>query len=236
MLVSTEAIVLRHTAYTSSSFIVNAYSKDYGLIAFMLRQSKKSKTGVLKELLSIVEISYILKEKQRIITPKKINLSCPLPSITLSFHKQCMVVFLAELLSKVIQEEEPNIPLYNFIRAALVDLDATEDPSSFHVWFMAKLARFLGVFPNLTEGVFLDLESGKSIQYEPAHNFYLNETHTSVVKSYGLSDNYMLSDHNWAGKSTLLNQLLSYYKIHVDGFKDLKSMVVLESIYAKIKN
>jgi len=237
MLVTTEAIVLRQTAYTSSSFIVNAYAQEFGLIAFLLRKGGKQKTGVLKEVLSIVEVSFNEKGKTSIITPKKIGLSIPLPGIYMSFHKQSIAVFLAELLSKVIHEQEPNLTLYVFIKNALIELESTPEPVNFHCWFMVQLLVYLGLKPNLgNQSVFLDLESGMGTPYEPPHQFYLDAKQTQSFKACLAAKTFKTFKHIIEGNTSFLKQLITYYKIHIEGLKDLKSLAVLEAVYSGLRN
>lgn len=231
MEIITEAIVLRSTKYTSSSFIVNAFSREAGLIAFIFRASKKQKTMALKELLTIVELNYTYKENKAIITPRNLSISQPLPSITMSFHKQTMSMFIAEFMGKMIQEEEQNREFFDFFKQALIELNDTDEPKAFHIWFVIQCTHYLGISPSIGDGLFLDLESGRGSDFEPPHHFYLDKHQTQIFKSFLTSKHYYNLSKFDFNHSELLNQVLTYYKIHVEAFKELRSLAVLEDLY-----
>lgn len=235
MEITTEAIVLRSTKYTSSSFIVNAFSREEGLIAFIFRASKKQKSMAIKELLTIVELSYTLKENKSIISPKNLSISQPLPAITMSFYKQTIAMFIAEFMGKMIQEEEQNHQLFDFFKSALIELNDTDEPNAFHLWFMIHCTKYLGIAPSIGEGKFLDLESGRGSAYEPPHHFYLDQLNTTVFKAYLSKTQFHECPKLEFNHSELLNQIITYYKIHFETFKELRSLSILEDMYATFR-
>ena len=55
---------------------------------------------------------------------------------------------MAEVLYRVIREEEPNPMLAQFLMNSIQYMDALEEPlPDFHIIFMFQLSRHLGFFP-----------------------------------------------------------------------------------------
>ena len=80
-------------------------------------------------------------------------------------------MFLAEVLTNTLKEEEQNKPLFNYIETTLLWLDEQPEYSNFHLLFLLNLTKYLGFYPeqintsyhyfNLLDGKFETKQEGK---------------------------------------------------------------------------
>ena len=117
--VSTKAIVISSIKYGDSSLIVKLYTYELGLISCMIKGVLKSKKGKLKAayfqpltLLSTV-ISY--QEKRSLQSIREAQVSHLYQTVHTDVIKQSVVMFLSEVLSSSIQEEESNTLFYEYL-------------------------------------------------------------------------------------------------------------------------
>ena len=72
-----------------------------------------------------------------------------------------MALFLAEFLYRAIREEAENRPLFAYLQHSVIWLDeCREGFANFHLVFLMRLSRFLGLYPNLEDyhtGDYFDL-------------------------------------------------------------------------------
>lgn len=231
-MISTEGIVLRATQYTSSAYILKVYTRHDGVVSVMLRTSKKNNRQALKEQLSIVEISYA-PGRAEVIHPKEIQLSIPYKSISHDFDKRAIAIFLGEILSKSIVDASDDEDLYDFIRAALITLDDSEVYLDFHVWFLWKFARFLGIGPYLNpdKHPFFDFQEAVSLPYAPIHpNYIEGDLYRALCEVNQAKFHHDIKLSNDLRKQ-LLNLSCDYYLTHLHGLREIKSLEVIQSLY-----
>lgn len=72
-------------------------------------------------------------------------------SIHTSVVKQSIVLFLSEILTSAIQEEENNTLLYEYLERSLIWFDSHEQISNFHLLFLLNLTKFLGFYPDVSQ-------------------------------------------------------------------------------------
>ncbi len=238
MVTNTEGIVLRNTRYGDSVNIVTLYTQSEGILTFSVR-NKNANTGnkALLSPLSVVNIVSDIRKNRSIHNPKEISLSVPYCTIPYNPSKGCVVMFLNELLVKVLKEEEPNNFLYRFLKNMLMELDV-QDPlhPSFHLSVMLKLTSYLGFFPgNATwaPGFCFDLREGTFVNSVKNHNDYADPEMSRVINDFICIpfDEYQQYRSDRIQRVMLLDLLIKYYQLHVPGFGHMKSVDVLRAIY-----
>ena len=143
MLVSTEAIALSTIKYSESSIIFKCYTLSDGIKTYMIRgvRSKKNKSNsiALFQPLTILEINANHKNNFGIENINSAKILIPYKSIPFDILKNSLVLFLSEILSKCIIEEEQNKQMYNYIKSSLLWLDSASEYVNFHIQFLIKL-------------------------------------------------------------------------------------------------
>ncbi len=239
MLEKTRGIFLHAVKFSETSLIATIYTESYGRQSFIINgvRSKNStvKAAIFQPLYLLdLEIYYKAgKEIQRI---KNARISPPYSAIPFDVRKSTQVLFLAEILFKCLREEEPNPELFEFIHHSLIFLDLTESGvANFHSWFLFKLTRFLGIYPsreNAAISNFFDLQSARFVSHEPSHSHFADKQLTPLF--YKLFDTDYSSidqlDYTHRDRSSILEKIIEFYKIHFDNLGEIKSLGVLKEV------
>jgi DNA repair protein RecO (recombination protein O) len=239
MLHKTRGIVFKVTDYGESSVIVQVYTDKFGLQSYIVNGAKKPKAKIHRNMLQPLHLlDMVVYHKnngsvQRIAELKNAPL---LQSIPYDIIKSSVTMFLNEVLYKSIKQQNGDEALFNFIFHAIELLDhQTTNPANFHLIFMIRLTRYLGFYPdkNKPEGAdYFDMKNGVFTRYKPESWQYLSPPHTQNF--------YSLLQHGFEGMENislknderryLLNKLLEYYALHVEGFGNIRSHEVLEEV------
>jgi len=237
--VTTKAIVLSTLKYSDSSLIVKSYTQEEGLKSYLIRGILKAKKGGLKiayfQPLNQLNIVASHRNKGSLNTIKEAQISYPYKTIYKNIIKQSVVLFLSEVLSYSIKEEEKNNALFEYIETGLVWLDLHDKVANFHLLFLLNLTRFLGFYPDLTEkekigfdlleGNFTDVTSQKNVIY--GNNFY------QFKKLLGINfDSIENVSFNKQERQIVLKIIIQYFELHLDGFKKPKSLQILETVFS----
>jgi len=188
MLHSTRGIVFHQIKYAESSIIVKIYTELFGLQSYIVRgiRSKKSriKPGLFQHL-SLVDLVVYHKEKKDIQEIKEIKINRPFKSIPNDIRKGTIIIFINEILSKVIREQEANEPLFDFIYRTVEQIDLMEKSiGQSHLLFMVELTRFLGFAPinNFSqENSVFDLMDGKFTNRSDHPDYFVEMPQSNVL-------------------------------------------------------
>ncbi|GAA4280469.1 DNA repair protein RecO [Gaetbulibacter aestuarii] len=238
MIVTTDAIVISKLKYRDNDLIVRCYTKQLGIVSFLLYGVLKSKKGKSKiayfQLLSQLQISFNYKENKGLQSLQDVRVAHVYTSLHTQVLKSSIVMFLAEVLAAALKEEEPNPALYSFLENTLMWLDVHEQFANFHLLFLLKLTKYLGFYPdvsqiddpyfNLMEGHFEPQETGKySISGEQ-----LNLLKTLLDISF---ENLPDIKINAKQRQNFLNLILLYFELHLGSFKTPKSLEILNQVF-----
>ncbi|WP_340199566.1 DNA repair protein RecO [Ascidiimonas sp. W6] len=237
MIVVTKAIVISVIKYGDSSLIVKCLTAAAGMKSYLLKGVRNAKKGKLKvgyfQPLTQLEIIANHKDKGTLDTIRDVKVSYPYQSLHIDVRKNAIAFFLAEVLSLSIYEEEDTQMMFRFIESALQWLDVHNEVSNFHIAFLLMLTRYLGFYPDDShkELPFFDLEEGA---------FTANATSTAITdenlecfKSFlGIVfDDIPLIKLSRARRRELVKILITYFELHLQGFRKPKSMVVLNEVF-----
>jgi DNA repair protein RecO (recombination protein O) len=238
-MITTDGIVLSTVRYSDSSVIAKIYTEQSGLGSFMVRtgNGKKALTKLaLLQPLSLVELSYKNDDRKGIHSPRSLERSAILSAIPFDTVKTCVALFMAEIISRSIHEEEKNQRLFLFLKDAILMLDETEEScSNFHLKFMVEFSSHLGFYPSLfNDQYYFDLYEGEFVNAQPIHAHYTEGQ--STVKLAEIISISMPEFHTVQMSSVirriLLQKLIDFFRLHLDGMKELRSHKVLEEVLA----
>lgn len=240
MIISSQGVVLSSLRYSDSSFIARIYTLQKGLRSFMVRTGKGknalNKLALLQPL-SLVEVSFSDDERKNLHTLRSIERDVSFQSIPFDPIKTCIALFVADLIYRSIGEEEQNQELFKFIHNAVLLLDDTEEGvSNFHLKFMVELSRFLGFYPQPQQinQLYFDLMEGEFCPTVPIHPHVMNQQQAkafSELLNCGMSAFGSVKIKNETRRE-LLQKLLDYFRLHLDGMKEIASHKVLEEVLA----
>ena len=241
MLYNTRGIVLKYFKYSESSIIAKIFTEEFGLQSYIVKgvRSKRSKTKLaLFQPLNLVDLVVFHKENKSINHLKEISVSYAFQSIPLEMEKRSVLFFLDELLYRSIREETPDKDLFNWLFNTLTWFDLnTNETVNFHLVFMLQLSRFLGFYPKSTPGknqLVFDLQEGQFTDLIPNHPQYITGALLTKLELFYAStfENSASLNINNTDRRKLVDILITYYRLHLPGFGEMKSLEVLKTILA----
>ncbi len=239
MLEKTRGIFLHQISYSENSIIARIYTEKFGRQSYIISgiHGKKSKLKAnLFQPLFLLELEVYHKPGKDLHRLKEARIAVPYEQIPYDIRKSSQAIFLAEVMMRCLKEEEANPELFDFIFHSSCLLDVKEDGiANFHLSFLLKLTRFLGVFPQLpeeSETCFFDLQSASFKKFEPSHKQFM-DAYTS--QKFRELFNYEMSKTEQfriraEQRTVLLSKLLEYYAIHLDLKEEIKSLNVLKEV------
>jgi DNA repair protein RecO (recombination protein O) len=241
MLHKTRGIVFQVTEFGESSVVAKIYTELFGLQGFIINSVRKKNAKVKQHVLhplALVDLVVYHKERKGLHRVAEVRSNPALQNIPFSIIKNSMILFLDEVLCKAIREEEPNQQLFDFIFHAIQLLDLQSPVNNdFHMCFLIQLTRYLGFYPsgNFTsdEKIF-DLREGVFQSVVPHHVNYMDGIQAEIFSSLLQSSMNFSSSLKapLAQKRMLTEKILEYYKLHLAGFTDVKSLKVLEEVWS----
>ena len=240
MLHKTRGIVLNHIKYSDTSVIVTMYTEIFGRQAYIINgvRGKKSKIKAnIFQPLFLLDMEVYHKPKRDLQRVKEIQNASIFTTIPYDLKKSTLAIFIAEILYKTIQEQEPNPELFNYLYNSIQLLDVKEKGiSNFHIYFLIHLTKYLGFFPdnNYSENrCYFDLKAGSFMQIKPTHFSYLEkELSTIFNKMLAFSeDQHQEFEIDYKNRIQLLEKIIDYYLLHNEGVSAIKSLEVLKEVF-----
>jgi DNA repair protein RecO (recombination protein O) len=237
MLVKTKAIVISTLKYQEKSLIVKCFTQTDGLKSYFVQSAFSSKKSSQKiayfQPLTILEVEANHKNKGTLEHFKEIKLSFPYQTINIEIVKSSIALFISEVLSSSIKEEEKNQNLFLFLETALQWFDTNDETSNFHLILLLEITKFLGFYPDNSETDYKFFEMVDGIFSPFQGTNCLNEHETFLFKKL-INLKFDSNQKVFAGieRQILLKILLDYYSIHLDGFKKPKSLDVLKEVFS----
>lgn len=237
MQVKTKAIVLSALKYQEKSLIVKCFTQSDGLKSYFVRDAFSSRKSNQKiayfQPLTILEIEAVHKNKGTLENFKEIKLAATFQTIPNDVVKSTMAMFLSEMFHHSIHEEEKNEPLFLFLEAALLWLDANEEVANFHLILLLEITKYLGFYPDTSdiELPFFDLTEGIFTPFHGVNS--LSEHETQLFKKLiGLKFGNSQKSFHVIERQLLLKIIIDYYSFHLQGFQKPKSLEVLKVIFS----
>lgn len=238
MLIKTNAIVLSKIKYRDNDLIVKCYTKNRGVVSYLLRgvlkSGKQSSKVAYYQLLSQLQIEENYKPKQSLQFISEVKLNVVYHSLHTNVLKSAITMFLSEVLSSALKEEEPNESLYNFLETTLELLDNETEFSNFHLLFLIELTKHLGFYPDTTQVDFpyFNLTSGE-FELKPQQVYSISGENLVTLKTLlGIKfDALYTVKLNSNQRQSFLNMLLLYYELQLGDFRKPKSLQIFNQVF-----
>ena len=229
MLHKTKGIVLNYLKYRETSIIARIYTEQFGLQSYIINgvRSARSKKGLaLLQPLTVLDMEVYHKSNkgdvlQRLSEYKNVY---HFQSIPFDIRKSTMALFVTELLSKTLKEESHHGEVFNFLCEFIQLLDQRVSGfESLHLYLMVQLTHYIGF--------------GIHTSHELRNNEILGGFKTDAEKIYetilAFNESHLHDEMQVAGqvRKDVLAYLVQYYVLHVDGFKEMKSLDVLSQLF-----
>lgn len=228
MLHKTKGIVLSYIPYGDTSIIAKVYTELFGAQSYIVNGARsktgKSKIGFFQPLTQLDLVVYY-KDNQ-INRISEIKCSKPYKNLHTDLKKASVVMFLTEVLGKILFAEKEHADLFEFMEEALSGFDGRQENfENFHLQFLLKLTRHLG------------------LEVESAAAFHKEITHFKAIPSYSeevLRDIDNLIDQDWdfpikmqnAQRRLILDSIMSFYQHQLGIATDSKSLQILRELFS----
>ena len=234
MIISSSAIVLSKLKYRDNDLIIKLFVRELGLTSFIVRGgSKKNKTNYFQQL-SLLEIEFDFNSKKNLHYFKDFESKYNLKTIHTDFKKMGVVIFLSEVLSKILIHQQKDYQLYDFIEDAIKSYDIDVFSSAFHIVFLINLSKFLGFYP--------DMNNNNYQYFDLQHGFYTNTKDSDYIiydddlkcfnKILGINfDDLNTLTFTLVQRKKLLDNIILYYRLHIENFVSVKSLEVLRKLF-----
>ncbi|RYY32736.1 MAG: DNA repair protein RecO [Sphingobacteriaceae bacterium] len=239
MLHKTRGIIFKSTDYSESSVIVQVFTEKFGMQSYIINGVKKPRAKIPRNMLQplhLVDMVVYHKNTGSVQRISELKNSPVLQSIPYDVIKSCIAIFLNEVLYKAVRQQSADEQLFDFIFNAIEVLDnESEGLANFHLLFLAQLTRYLGFYPDrelAKDASYFDMKNGVFTNYKPDSMLYLSPPHTHnfnklLQTGFGASSQLKLANDE---RRYLINKLLEYYALHIEGFGSIRSHEVLEEV------
>ena len=232
----TEALILKTTKYGDTSVVVHAYTRLFGLVAFMARGVRKKGAKIhiaLLQPMNLTQIVFSTGKSGALGHLNEISLTAIYHSIPFDAKKNAILMFINEILYKSLKEEQPNEALFDYISGFLTTLDEQQKHfSDNHLFFMAGLTQHFGIFPNFEKKGWFDLKEGVSVSPKPLYEYAISNEETVLFQMLFTTpaEEQPKIKINAFERNLLLDMLLKYYALHIPGMENIRSRSVLHQL------
>ena len=237
--VHTELIVLSRLRYGDTSLIVRAYTRELGLQSYMVKGVlKPTKTGLkpsyfqsLTRLNAVVTYS---AKSQKLEAIREAKPAAKSNGFSADVLKSNVALFMAEVLSMLLSEEQEDQQLYHFLTDQIDQLDTEAVGPDYLILFLLRLAHFMGCFPDkaFEPSQVFDLSQGLFTEPQQALTPLTPEASELLRRYLGTNfDNVQRINASKATRQEVLEGLLRYFSFQIAGFKFPKSLEIIQSIF-----
>lgn len=240
MYIDDKGIVLRCIKYDDKSFIAHLFTASHGHASFIINESRSKRSGASARLfqpLSFLSFQWNPKPTATLHRMKEVHTLFIQQEIPLHPIKRGIAMVIAEFMAYALSNETENRELYDYIEHSIQWFDTTPDKfSNFHLVFLLKLTRFLGIAPNMEEysqGSSFDLAHGCFIPPSTPSPMIMDKNDTLLFfrlseSNYNTMDNITMNRHD---RARLIQYIATHYTLHTPKFPEIKSLDILQEVF-----
>tara|TARA_X000000368_G_scaffold418521_1_gene418556 strand:- start:522 stop:1229 length:708 start_codon:yes stop_codon:yes gene_type:complete len=227
------AIALSYIKHGESSIIAKVFTEEKGLQSFIIkrvRSGKSKKKLSLFQALQLLSINASYLPKKRTQYLNDISLLNSHIQEGVNMKKNFISLFVAEVSSKILHENEADRPLFQFLWNLKNTLDSSNeiDPN-FPIIFMIDLSKYLGFYPlsNGEVSAYFNLELGEFTSNPKQLNYYVNRENSQYFNALLNKKKVIIP---YANRNQMLLNLIDYYRLQHHELKNITSHLIIESL------
>ncbi len=235
MMHTSEGLVVRTLKYGETSVIMDIFSPDSGIRSYIIggvRKRNARTQASITSVLNFVRFVYYEKQGDGLQRIKEMHLEYVYGTLPFDIVKSSVALFLTEMVKRSVQASDTNEEIYRFVKQRFVALDRmSATPPNFHIIFLLELSSLLGIgiqnnhapnrpHFNLKEGAF--------------SHFTGDMKYLMIERSSKLLADFLTGPEPKIGRTEridLLKGLVDFFRYHIEGFGNLRSLDVLLSLY-----
>lgn len=234
-----QGVVLQSLRYGDSSLIVKVLTRNAGLRSYMvkgaLNHGAKNRTALFQSLNIIQYVEAGKPSTAALGYLKEVQLSCVYQSLPFEMNKRAVMLYVSELLSKMLTGQEQNVELYDFVVQSLQWLDLVESHyANFPLYFTLELTRYLGFYPQMNhlDRDYFDMMEGSFVRSCPVHPYYFEPEMAHVFNALlGLGiDEACRLPLPVEQRRDLLEGIIVFMRLHAPLMNGFRSHEVLKEV------
>lgn len=232
--------MLRVLKYGEQKMIIDLFTESDGRVSIVTHIPKTPKGKLKKQYfqpLNLLEVELDIRPKTQLQHLRDARIAEPYASIPFDPYKLSIALFLAEFLYYSTRGEQQNEALFAYLQHSILWLDGCKESfANFHLVFMMRLTRFIGFFPFLEDyhdGDVFDLRAGTFASNAPMHTDFIPAVDAARIGTL-MRMNYEsmhLFKMNHDDRNRIVDVLVHYYRLHVPGFPELRSLDVMKELW-----
>jgi DNA repair protein RecO (recombination protein O) len=169
---------------------------------------------------------------------REIKICHPYQTVPFDVYKSSQAIFLAEMLYRVLKEEEARPELYQFLSHSFRIFDLLRDgTANFHLSFLIQLTRYMGFPPTnnrAEERPFFDLASGAFTGIRPSHSYFLDPEESRILSAFVNTSFEQIGEIalTSSARNLFLLKLIDYFSLHLGIRLQINSLDVLRELFS----
>lgn len=233
-------VVLHTMPHGESGHIVYVYTELFGRVSYYINSGKRgvATVGGSKIMLHPLTVIEFVGSKGRGAFHRITEAKRAFASYTMfdDIYKSTISLYVAELIYKIVKEEEANSFLFEFIFQSIKVLQIIDEGKpNFHLYFTTQLTKYLGFFPssNYQDDFYFDMSSGEFVIIRPSHPLHIDRRESKLLWQIMGSNISSLGEVKTSGKSRgeLLGKMIDYLGIHHDKKYKIQSLEYFKEVF-----
>lgn len=238
-IVKSEGIILRSKKYSETSLILDVYTEEYGLQSMIIsgvRKVKSRSQAGSYQVMNIIDVVFYDNQKDTLSRIKEAKIKIHLKDLSRNIIKSSIGMLMTEIFRNAIQQKEVNPELYHFLKNWFIFLNDKEDGlGNLTIKYMLELCEQIGFQPvnNFNESLpFFDTLEAQFVASDATNKYCISEELSKVLYQFLQipKDDIQQVALSRQTRSDLLDKLIQYYQLHLENFRDLKSIDILRQV------
>ena len=228
MIVKTKGVVIKYLKYKETSIIVQIFTEELGLQSFIvngIRSARSKRSMGYFQPFSLLEMEAYVKPNREIQRLSDYKYLVPIHNMQQDIRKSTIVLFLSEILGKLLKHEpgESNLPLFAYLENSIRAFDEMDQQiENFHLHFLLKILPFLG----------LGVEGGDELVHSMELEMIEDDQQLLKLISKIISSPIDAAISSTGDlRSRALELIIKYYQHHTDQLGEIKSLKVLHQVF-----
>ncbi|MFM2359958.1 MAG: repair protein RecO [Bacteroidota bacterium] len=238
----TKGIVLRAVKYGETSLVVTIFTELFGIQTYMVNGVRSSKKGSSKAAFfqpaAMLDLEVYHNDQKSMHRIKECNWHVLYERIFSEVVKNCIALYITELLHKCLRQPEQQTDLFEFCEDVFLSLDQANGTvaANLPLFFALQLPQFFGFKMNnedVTEYSFLDLQEGCFTEIQPHHPHFLDydlAAQSALLLQVQHPDELAEIKLNQAIRRKLLHSYHQYFNLQLPEFGTMKTIAVLYDV------
>lgn len=232
MLITTRAILLRAIRHGDHTVVLKLWTEHAGSRSGMVRAGgKRGAAAAMLQPLGRLEVVLDEHPERDMHPVREMRVEQPFLRLHQDPVRSAVALFVQEVLYRALRTDGADPALTAFLYEALDVLDEADDLGHYPLVFLLNLAEQLGIHPVPPEPGQdrFDPVEGHFVQGGVRHGHTLDPEHSSALArllGVPLSSLHTLSIPGHVRRA-MLDHLLLYYRIHLEGMGELRSPAML---------